>query len=416
MRGFDTTTCSEASCVTSSPGLTPGQPPALHGLAARWYAKEGDFTEAVGHAIESGDAELTGQLVSQAWRRQFNAGHLQTVRTWLDALPAEIVAADVQLSTAQVWLALDSGRLDDAAAPLEAAEHVMPDDVHLHVLRALYTYKAGDLGSAAWLVRGITSPITDPFVSTVHSLFSGVTALWLGEPKRSGDLLRAAAAHAVGDGNRLAHIYALGCLALLSVESGDLLAAESFVRDADAEVAQTLSDAHFVAMFPALARARLAAAVGRRDEAATAALTAVELARRGAGRLEVAAALLTAAMVARGAADPADEASVAAHWLSQARAVLRKCPDPGPVLLAWQAAEQRARPPAEHPAGLVDPLTERERTILRLLPGPMSQRELATSLFVTPNTLKTHLRGIYRKLGADSRSEAVARARALGLI
>ena len=46
----------------------------------------------------------------------------------------------------------------------------------------------------------------------------------------------------------------------------------------------------------------------------------------------------------------------------------------------------------------------------------MSQRELATSLFVTPNTLKTHLRGIYRKLGADSRSEAVARAQALGLV
>ena len=160
-------------------------------------------------------------------------GTLQTVRTWLDVLPRKIVATDVQLSTAQVWLALDSGRLDDAAAPLEAAEHVMPDDVHLHVLRALYTYKAGDLGSAAWLVRGITSPITDPFVSTVHSLLSGVTALWLGEPKRSGDLLRAAAAHAVGDGNRLAHIYALGCLALLSVESGDLLAAETFVRDAD---------------------------------------------------------------------------------------------------------------------------------------------------------------------------------------
>ena len=46
----------------------------------------------------------------------------------------------------------------------------------------------------------------------------------------------------------------------------------------------------------------------------------------------------------------------------------------------------------------------------------MSQRELATSLFVTANTLKTHLRAIYRKLGAESRGDAVARARSLGLI
>jgi LuxR family maltose regulon positive regulatory protein len=40
----------------------------------------------------------------------------------------------------------------------------------------------------------------------------------------------------------------------------------------------------------------------------------------------------------------------------------------------------------------------------------------AANLFVTPNTLKTHLRAIYRKLGAESREEAVIRAREGGLI
>ena len=43
-------------------------------------------------------------------------------------------------------------------------------------------------------------------------------------------------------------------------------------------------------------------------------------------------------------------------------------------------------------------------------------RELASDLFITPNTLKTHLRAIYRKLGAESREEAVIRAREHGLI
>jgi LuxR family maltose regulon positive regulatory protein len=85
------------------------------------------------------------------------------------------------------------------------------------------------------------------------------------------------------------------------------------------------------------------------------------------------------------------------------------------VLVEWFAAEQRAGQAADG-VGEVEKLTERERAILALLPGPQSQRELANTLFVTPNTLKTHLRAIYRKLGVVSRTEAVARARALGLL
>ena len=51
-----------------------------------------------------------------------------------------------------------------------------------------------------------------------------------------------------------------------------------------------------------------------------------------------------------------------------------------------------------------------------MLPAPAPLREPAEDLFVTPNTLKTHLRAIYRKLGAESREEAVIRARKVGLI
>jgi LuxR family transcriptional regulator, maltose regulon positive regulatory protein len=51
-----------------------------------------------------------------------------------------------------------------------------------------------------------------------------------------------------------------------------------------------------------------------------------------------------------------------------------------------------------------------------MLPAPGSLRELAADLFVTLNTLKTHLRAIYRKLGAESREEAVIRAGEGGLI
>lgn len=64
----------------------------------------------------------------------------------------------------------------------------------------------------------------------------------------------------------------------------------------------------------------------------------------------------------------------------------------------------------------MDDLTERELEVLRQLPAPLSQRELAASLYVSSNTLKVHLRRIYRKLGVTSREDAVRRARMLGLL
>jgi LuxR family transcriptional regulator, maltose regulon positive regulatory protein len=66
---------------------------------------------------------------------------------------------------------------------------------------------------------------------------------------------------------------------------------------------------------------------------------------------------------------------------------------------------------------LIEPLTERERTILRYLTSALSSAEIATELYlsVTSNTVKTHQRTVYRKLGVQGRREAVRRARALRL-
>jgi LuxR family maltose regulon positive regulatory protein len=351
--------------------------------------------------------ELTRRLVAVQWRSAFNAGHLHTVQSWLDALPGDVVAADRQLTAARVWLSLDAGRLDEANTALDAAERAQPGDVHVQVLRALHTYKLGDVGTAARLVQDLTTPVADRFLMTVCHLLAGVCALWLGDLPRADDALREAADIARRNDNRLAGVYALGCSALLAVERGDPGAAAALLAEADAEVVQAIGDAHFVAMFPALARARLAAALGNRDEAAAAARTAVDLARRGAGRVELAAALVTAAHTAGPEQDGTSE-----RLLDEAGAAVRACPDPGPVVGRWLGEGHRS----ERTAGAVDRLTEREAAILALLPGPLTQRELAAALFVTPNTLKTHLRAIYRKLGADSRSDAVARARSSGLV
>jgi LuxR family transcriptional regulator, maltose regulon positive regulatory protein len=66
--------------------------------------------------------------------------------------------------------------------------------------------------------------------------------------------------------------------------------------------------------------------------------------------------------------------------------------------------------------GPVEPLSERERAVLRLMPTILANSEIAGELFVSVNTVKTHARSIYRKLDVGSRREAVARACDLGLL
>jgi DNA-binding CsgD family transcriptional regulator len=67
------------------------------------------------------------------------------------------------------------------------------------------------------------------------------------------------------------------------------------------------------------------------------------------------------------------------------------------------------------PAPGSEPLTPREIEVLALLAEGLSNDEIAERLFVTANTVKTHLSHAYAKLGATSRTSAVARARAMGL-
>jgi LuxR family maltose regulon positive regulatory protein len=64
----------------------------------------------------------------------------------------------------------------------------------------------------------------------------------------------------------------------------------------------------------------------------------------------------------------------------------------------------------------VEPLTERETSVLCHLPTLMSNHEIADVMHVSVNTVKTHLKSLYRKLGVASRREAVLRGRALELL
>jgi len=88
----------------------------------------------------------------------------------------------------------------------------------------------------------------------------------------------------------------------------------------------------------------------------------------------------------------------------------------------WLAAELlsslggESGEPGALPRELLEPLSAKEQVVLRYLPTLMSNQEIAGELYVSVNTVKTHLKSIYRKLGVTHRRDAVGRARELRLL
>ena len=68
------------------------------------------------------------------------------------------------------------------------------------------------------------------------------------------------------------------------------------------------------------------------------------------------------------------------------------------------------------PPRVTDPLSGSETRVVRFLPTNLSAPEISGQLSVSVNTVRTHMRHVYEKLGAHSCAEAVDRARALGLL
>jgi LuxR family transcriptional regulator, maltose regulon positive regulatory protein len=91
--------------------------------------------------------------------------------------------------------------------------------------------------------------------------------------------------------------------------------------------------------------------------------------------------------------------------------------DPFIEQLVVAALEVRAAQPGPAPSGrvLAEPLTAAEQRVLTLLPTS-TYLQIADTLYISRNTVKTHLRSIYQKLGVASRAEALERAVDLRLI
>jgi LuxR family transcriptional regulator, maltose regulon positive regulatory protein len=406
---------------------SPGASVELNRRASEWFEAEGLASDAIAHALAAGDADRARDLVAASWNDYFNRGRLGTVDAWLAKLSRREVRADPRLCVAGAWLALDRGQLVEAGSWIESAsaaadEQREPVDrlfqADVGVLGAVHGFKTGSLADAmasALAVLPLTEGEEESFPRMVAELILGVTLYWIGEVDRADARLTAAAELCEQGGNDLGQAYALGYLGLIAADAGDAERAER-----QGKAATGLRDApefseHFVLMVGHLATSAAAEAEGDLARSETEARRALELARRGGGRLELGAALLQLAgtLHLRGAA--AD----ARRLLAEAREVIQACSDAGTMAGRLATAERALRAPgsrSERGGEAAEELTDRELGVLRLLATDLSRREIANALYVTQNTVKTHLKGIYRKLDATSREGAVARARELGLI
>jgi LuxR family maltose regulon positive regulatory protein len=85
-----------------------------------------------------------------------------------------------------------------------------------------------------------------------------------------------------------------------------------------------------------------------------------------------------------------------------------------PGAMAEKYTPPQSLTPTSQP--LVEPLTERELQVLRMLNTTLSGPEIAEELVISPSTYRSHTKSIYSKLGVHSRAEAIVRAQDLNLI
>ena len=202
--------------------------------------------------------------------------------------------------------------------------------------------------------------------------------------------------------------------ALLALERGDLAAADSELDLAGEFVDDAPSTEYVVTALLLAVTARLAIAKGQGARARTT-LVAAQRTRPMLTHALSWFAVHTLLELAKAHLALSD-VSGATTLYREAEDILRRHPALG--TLAADAKEVRAElsTVADESSGWVSTLTAAELRLLPLLTTHLSFREIAERLFVSRNTVKTQAISVYRKLDASSRSEAIERAMALGLV
>ena len=395
----------------------------LHDRAGRWFLDAGIVSEAIGHLTAAGELDAASELIDNHWLAFTNAGQRETVARWMDQLPRGYIVNDGRLCLVQARTALAVGeraevlRWVDLAA--QAPTNNPRDDAELGeevtVVRAAAWQLLGDMRQAEQLA-GRLAPLDG------SSIWHSLAACVLGTSARFFDAnddaqeLFDTALKLGGSRNFIVSMLSLGRLALIAADRGDWRGCRAKVEAGFAVVRANGLEEYWICTSAHVARGRLFRHDRRPAEARAELERAVGLARRGAGLVEWCYALTTLAELLRELGDRRG----ARELVLEARELLSRCPDPGtlaPRLVERLESALRlvvdvsgARPV------VTDELTAREEAVLGLLPTGLSTREIGDELGISRDTVKTHTKRIYRKLGVSSRRDAVARGRDLGLL
>ncbi|MFA9431953.1 LuxR C-terminal-related transcriptional regulator [Egicoccus sp. AB-alg2] len=380
--------------------------------AARWCARHDLLEEALTYATWGHQPRLLAWLLRGHGDELLGRGQHVRLLAAVESLPQRLTASDPELYllSAEAALALQDGDARERFLAMARLPGELPADRRnalargLAMLEALTLLDAGEVAAARdRLLRLDDTPAHPPPGATAHLGWSGPRA------RRLRAMIEFLARGPVSVDGRVDPADSTAVRAFVAYQHGDSEQARVLAVSVPGDVALgTLPslDRTLELLLWALTRAWADDDEGTREARETAATLA--------GRRHWWLADLTAALTA------AEDERRSHRWrgvrrsLETARQALAGAADPGAVPVLF-LDPQLQRLEIREGSG-ASQLTERELDILRQLAVQRSRREVAEALYVSPNTIKTHLRAIYRKLGVATREQAITRARELGLL
>jgi LuxR family maltose regulon positive regulatory protein len=399
----------------------PAIVPALHQRASAWYQQAGSAEEAIDHAVAASDLDGAVGLIAGHWPAYMDTGQISTVRRWLRALGDDQIDADPVAAHCAAWCAVITGDpksvrrwlpvLDSAADNGPLPDGIRSPRSSAALLRGCFGFDGIEvMRDSARTAAELESDPGSPWYALARVALG--SALYL-----SGELDAAAAAliEALASEASIAaaRVAALSMLAIMRVEQGQagqaqelVHTARQLVRDNDLGETQQGSVA-------CMATGVLRAEQGRTMEARKEFEHALRIRRRwfGISPWPVLDSLFRLAPVL----DDLGERPAAAAILGEARQLLIARPDGAEAQWARLHHLERRLAPSV-PVVAVEPLSEREVAVLRQLLGTLSLREIGRQLDVSQNTVKTHTRAIYRKLGVSTRRDAIVKGHDAGIL
>ena len=396
--------------------LEPGRDDQLHRRASAWWAAQGEADPAIGHAIDGHDVGRSGSLLWDAALGRAARGQDAVIWSWLERFTDDERARTPLLALAAAGTSLMAGNLYEAERWTALAAGA-PDDTD--TVRAGVALMRAGIARGGLAEMGEDAARADELIDEsspwrpLCRLLQGVALQLTGEPDEALERLQEGA-HRAAVSAPMVQALCLAQLALLAAGQGDLERWETLAERATAQVRRSGLEACPMVALPMAVSAELRARRGQVTDAASEIRGALGLFAEIVDpspwyEAECRIVVARAAMRVHGPA-------AAAGLLEKAGRALDRIPD-GPVLRGWLDEAIAEVHLAQSSTADADwSLTTAELRVLRFLPSHLSFREIADRLYVSPNTVKTHVRGIYRKLGVTSRGKAVDRARGAGLV